>query len=99
MIYLLQTENASAAFKQVREKCPKTEFFLVSIFLYSVRIQKNTDQKKLRIWTLFTQCKCMQVSLNTFRVYFRITGQELPEVAIRKWFPVNIAKFLRTDFL
>ena len=23
---------------------------------YSVQIQKNTDQKKLRIWTLFTQC-------------------------------------------
>ena len=24
-------------------------------FLYSVRIQRNTDQKKLRIWTLFMQ--------------------------------------------
>ena len=24
--------------------------------LYSVRMQKNTDQKKLRIWTIFTQC-------------------------------------------
>ena len=24
---------------------------------YSVRIQKNTDQKKLRIWTLFMQWK------------------------------------------
>ena len=23
---------------------------------YSVRIQENTDKKKLRIWTLFTQC-------------------------------------------
>ena len=23
---------------------------------YSVRVRKNTDQKKLRIWTLFTQC-------------------------------------------
>ena len=33
-----------------REKCSNTEFFLVRIFLYS-------DQKKLRIWTLFTQCK------------------------------------------
>ena len=39
----------------VREKCPHTEFFLVPIFLYSVRIQENTNQKKLRIWTLFTQ--------------------------------------------
>ena len=32
-------------------------FFLVRIFLFSVRIQENTDQKKLPIWTLFTQCK------------------------------------------
>ena len=40
----------------LREKCPNTEFFLVCIFLYSVRIQENTDQKRLRIWTLFTQC-------------------------------------------
>ena len=23
---------------------------------YSVRIQENTDQKKFRIWALFTQC-------------------------------------------
>ena len=27
-----------------------------SISLYSVRMRENTDQKKLRIWTLFTQC-------------------------------------------
>ena len=40
----------------LREKCPNTECFLVRIFLYSVRIQENTDQKKFRIWTLFTQC-------------------------------------------
>ena len=40
----------------LREKCPNTELFLVHIFLYSVRIQENTDQKLLRIWTLFTQC-------------------------------------------
>ena len=32
-----------------RKKCPNTEFFLVCIFTHS-------DQKKLRIWTLFTQC-------------------------------------------
>ena len=28
---------------------------------YSVRIQENTDQKKLRIWTLFTQCFIIDV--------------------------------------
>ena len=40
----------------LREMYSSTEFFLVRIFLYSIRIQENTDQKKLRIWTLFTQC-------------------------------------------
>ena len=39
-----------------REKCPNIEFFLILIFLYSVRIQENTDQKKLRIWKRFAQC-------------------------------------------
>ena len=29
----------------LREKCPNTELFLVRIFLYSVRIQENTNQK------------------------------------------------------
>ena len=38
----------------LREKCPDTKFFLVRIFLYSGQIHGNTDQKKLRIWTLFT---------------------------------------------
>ena len=34
----------------LREKCLNTEFFLV-------QIRENTNQKKLRIWTLFTQFK------------------------------------------
>ena len=34
------------------EKFPYTEFFPIHIFLYSDWIQENTDQKKLRIWTL-----------------------------------------------
>ena len=51
-----------------REKDSNTEFFLNRIFsiraeygdilrkyTYSVRIRENTDQKKLCIWTLFTQ--------------------------------------------
>ena len=41
-------------FVTLREKCPNTEFFQVRIFLHSVRIQENTEQKNLRIWTLFT---------------------------------------------
>ena len=59
----------------LRKKCPNTKFFLVRIFLYSdwirrlrskspypVRIQENTDQKKLRIWTLFTQCSLFLIA-------------------------------------
>ena len=42
----------------LREKCPKTDFFW-SLFSH-IRIEyedriRNTDQKKTRIWTLFTQ--------------------------------------------
>ena len=29
----------------MREKCPNAELFLVRIFLYSVQMQENTDQK------------------------------------------------------
>ena len=37
--------------------CIRTEFGdLLRQSLYSVRIQENTDQKKLRIWTFFMQC-------------------------------------------
>ena len=30
----------------LRGKCPNTEFFLVRIFLYSVRVQENMGQNK-----------------------------------------------------
>ena len=40
----------------LREMSPNTELFVVRIFLYSDRTQKNTDQKYLRIWTHFMQC-------------------------------------------
>ena len=57
------------------EKCLNTEIFW-SVFPriwaeygdlwnkspYSVRIRENMDQKKLRIWTLFTQCKSKPVT-------------------------------------
>ena len=35
--------------KLSKKKCPNTDFFLVHIFRYSVRIEENTDQKKLLI--------------------------------------------------
>ena len=50
----------------LRENCPNTGFFLVRIFLYSVRIKKNTDQKKLRIWILFTQWFDSKVNANFY---------------------------------
>ena len=52
-------------YQPLREKCPNAEFFLVRIFLYSdgvnttdysVRKQEITDQEKLRIWTIYSQC-------------------------------------------
>ena len=45
----------------MRKKCPKREFFLVRIFPYLDSIQKKTDQKTLRIWTLFTQCEIFDI--------------------------------------
>ena len=48
-------KRISMELPSLREKCPNTEFSLVRIFPYSFRIRKSTDQKKVRIWTLFTQ--------------------------------------------
>ena len=41
-----------SVFSCIRSKCGD----LLRKSPYSVRIQENTDQKKLRIWTPFTQC-------------------------------------------
>ena len=46
---------------------------LRSKFLYSVWIRENTDQKKLRIWTLFTQwllIKRYKIELGNQLLYF-----------------------------
>ena len=40
---------------------PNTEFFLVRIFSYLDLIREITDQKKIRIWILFTQCIAQSV--------------------------------------
>ena len=37
------------------QKCPNTEFFLIRIFSYSVRIWGNTDQNKLCIFEHFSR--------------------------------------------
>ena len=62
--------------KSLREKCRNTEYFLVRIFLYSVQIQENTDQKILRIWTLSrSECESKSrfrdKSVSIFWLFFR----------------------------
>ena len=47
-------EYCESFITSLREKCLNGVFFLVRIFLYSDWLQENTDQKKLRICTLFT---------------------------------------------
>ena len=49
-VYYLQTSSISLALLKnywvsLRQKCPNMELFLVRIFLYSVRMQENTDRK------------------------------------------------------
>ena len=47
-IWLLSPYNPFFLQKPLRGKCPNTKFFLVHIF-------QHLDQKKLCIWTIFTQ--------------------------------------------
>ena len=54
----------------LREKYSNTEFLLVRIFLYLVRIQGNTNQKKLRIWTLFTHMFQLKVTQMDMKIIF-----------------------------
>ena len=44
------------------------EIFLVRNFPYSVQMRENTDQKKLRMWTIFTQCTLSKVVLFSYRI-------------------------------
>ena len=51
IVYINSPSRASSVIEDshtLREKCLNTEFFLVRIF-------RHSDQKKLHIWTLFTQ--------------------------------------------
>ena len=59
--YTIKDKDTQVSLIALRENCPNTEFFLVRIFEFSIfpnsgRMWENADQKKLRIWTLFTQC-------------------------------------------
>ena len=66
---------------------------------YSVRIQENTDQKKLRIWTLFTSSRlevfCKKVFLKISINSLETTCAEVCFLKSRLWprcFPLNFAK-------
>ena len=62
------------------KKCPKIRSFFWSLFSgipteygeilcispFSVRMRENTDQQKLRIWTLFTQCFSFQLQFSHY---------------------------------
>ena len=54
----------------LHERCQNTEFFLVRIFMYSDWIRENTDQRKLRIWTLFT---IWTSDFSKLKIYIRLT--------------------------
>ena len=43
---------------------------------YSVRMWENTDQKKLHIWTLFTQWEALFHSILTFYIYIKLSAKE-----------------------
>ena len=62
----LSSEITFSISDALHENCPNTEFFLVRIFLYLFRIQENKDQKKPRIWTLFTQLREFRVRASYF---------------------------------
>ena len=53
------------SWKNTAWKVSKYGVFSGTYFLrkspYSVRIQEHTDKKKLRIWTLFTQCNIWEI--------------------------------------
>ena len=59
MLTLIIYHTILLSTQTLHEKYPNTEFFLVCIFLCLDWIQENTDQKKLRIWTLFKQWDCL----------------------------------------
>ena len=55
-------------------KVSKYGVFLVRIFLYSDWIQENANQKKLRIWTLFTQYSLVSYELTAITSKYPVLG-------------------------
>ena len=53
-------------YRKIRTK-KKLRIWALSKSPYSVRIQENTDQTKIRIWTLFTQWCQLSIYVNLLR--------------------------------
>ena len=68
-------------FPDIVWKVSKYEVFLVRIFLYSVQIQENTDQKKLRIWIIFTQCEITEIE---YRNLSLLTEENILLIALQE---------------
>ena len=63
--------------------CIRTEYAdILRKSPYSVRIQENTDQKKLRIWTLFTQCEARNFNQRILKVYLKYTSHTVFSVRV-----------------
>ena len=87
-IVFTQSGFISRSRNTLREYCPNTEFFLVRIFLYSVQIQENTDQKNSvfghyshscwissRCRALFNYSSCNKKSSLTYIYLFKVNNR------------------------
>ena len=70
----------------LHEKCPNLRLFLVRIFLYSVQSVENAEQKKLRIWTIFTQCFFRKMQKNSCsKILYRITTRKFQKKSLNNF--------------
>ena len=66
---------------------------------YSVWLQENTDQKKLRIWTLFTHCTWTKLEQHFPNAQFNINGYEIRKTKDRGKHGWRLREFLRQGFI
>ena len=78
-------------------KVSKYGVFLVPIFLYSDWIHDNTEQKTLRIWTLFTQWKVFHL-VNNNQIPFIISHFSLREKYPNTEFFCSVFSRIRTEY-
>ena len=78
-------------------KVSKYGVFSGPYFLYSVRIQENTDQKKLCIWSLFTHClkKCFffPINISVYIIHSIFLEVVTQRCSMKKGVLTNFTKF------